>query len=403
MRVRVREREVRSRASRTARAASGSCCAPSAACRLSPCSGSGSRPASFARTSSQCAGMITKRTLRDHDRPEHRADLDRYAARGAKSCADAVRGRRDERERARRRAASSRLPSSAAERVVDEPRRRRAARCSSAIAAPVSRSRDRRVDRGSCARRGSRGRRSSAKPLSHVVYASHLYQCSGSGIDSRRDAELLDAVEAAAVDLPRLAGDALVASRRPARRAQVVVERDEVEGRADPDDRRDRRAASGTAGRASRRDTRRRRSRMLPAVAARSRRARASAVSSSSSRVRSSRVAQHADELALRPPVDEDDEAEAELLLVDLVQVRELGEHLGVAVGALLAAERSERFFAPIRGCASSASTSFVLAAARRRRRRARRAGRRSSREPLDEARAALEELGELVDAQLPR
>src|SRR5262249_13364507 len=45
-------------------------------------------------------------------------------------------------------------------------------------------------------------------------------------------------VEAAAVDLPRLAADALVAILLALRLEQVVVECDEVEGRPDPDDRR---------------------------------------------------------------------------------------------------------------------------------------------------------------------
>ena len=45
------------------------------------------------------------------------------------------------------------------------------------------------------------------------MYASHLNQCSGSGSVARRDAVLLDAVEAAAVDLPRLAADARLARR----------------------------------------------------------------------------------------------------------------------------------------------------------------------------------------------
>ena len=78
----------------------------------------------------------------------------------------------------------------------------------------------------------------SAKPDSHVQYASHLYQCSGFGKPRRRDLELVDPVEAAAVDLPRLAADALVAVHFPLGLAQVVVERDEVERGADPDDRR---------------------------------------------------------------------------------------------------------------------------------------------------------------------
>ena len=63
-----------------------------------------------------------------------------------------------------------------------------------------------------------------------------------------RDAELLDAVEAAAVDLPRLAADAALRVGRVVRRLEVVVERDEVERRADPRDRRRSRAASGRAG-----------------------------------------------------------------------------------------------------------------------------------------------------------
>ena len=51
-----------------------------------------------------------------------------------------------------------------------------------------------------------------------------------------RDAELLDPVEAAAVDLPDLAADAAGGVRRVGRRLEVVVERDEVERRADPGD-----------------------------------------------------------------------------------------------------------------------------------------------------------------------
>src|SRR5262249_10894744 len=53
----------------------------------------------------------------------------------------------------------------------------------------------------------------------------------------RRDQELLDAVEAAAVDLPRLAADAPLPVGLLARLVQVLVEGDEVERRPDPDDR----------------------------------------------------------------------------------------------------------------------------------------------------------------------
>ena len=54
-----------------------------------------------------------------------------------------------------------------------------------------------------------------------------------------RDPVLLDAVEAAAVDLPHLAADAAGGVTLVRRRRQVIVERDEVERRADPRDRRD--------------------------------------------------------------------------------------------------------------------------------------------------------------------
>src|SRR4029078_3594792 len=52
--------------------------------------------------------------------------------------------------------------------------------------------------------------------------------------------ELLDTVEAAAVDLPRLAAYAAPRVDRIARRIEVVVECDEVERRADPGHRSDR-------------------------------------------------------------------------------------------------------------------------------------------------------------------
>ena len=51
-----------------------------------------------------------------------------------------------------------------------------------------------------------------------------------------RDAELLDPVEAAAVDLPDLAADTSCGVRRVGGRLEVIVERNEVERRADPGD-----------------------------------------------------------------------------------------------------------------------------------------------------------------------
>jgi hypothetical protein len=56
----------------------------------------------------------------------------------------------------------------------------------------------------------------------------------GLGKHVRRDLELLDAIEAAAVDLPRLAADPALGVIGILRRLEVVVERDEVKGRADP-------------------------------------------------------------------------------------------------------------------------------------------------------------------------
>ena len=58
------------------------------------------------------------------------------------------------------------------------------------------------------------------------------------GQPSRCDAELLDAVEAASVHLPCLAGHTALRLLRVLRRLEVIVERDEVERRADPGHRR---------------------------------------------------------------------------------------------------------------------------------------------------------------------
>ena len=110
-------------------------------------------------------------------------------------------------------------------------------------------------------------------------------------------------------------------------------------------------------------------------------------------------LAQHLEDLRLRPAVDEDDEAEAEPLLVLGVQARELGEHLRVGVVALLG------------GGARARGPSARRSPGARRAPRASRppvelgdhglarvpSGSSRVREPLDEARAALEELGELV------
>ena len=105
----------------------------------------------------------------------------------------------------------------------------------------------------------------------------------------------------------------------------MVVERDEVEGRADPRDRRDRRAASGRAGwpsPTSSRGASSGRDRHRSSAIARARRA--PVASSSLARALEPR-SQDRHELGLRAAVHEDDEAEAELLLVGAIQLGELG------------------------------------------------------------------------------
>ena len=134
----------------------------------------------------------------------------------------------------------------------------------------------------------------------------------------RRDPILLDAVEAAAVDLPRLAADAPSRVRRVARRFEVVVERDEVERRADPGDRRDHvqpaeeQVAPVPPVVAEGYDVRHR----SIAIATSS----STAVWSSSSRESAQPLAQDRDDLAPRPAVHEHDEPEAERGLVLGVQ-----------------------------------------------------------------------------------
>ena len=105
----------------------------------------------------------------------------------------------------------------------------------------------------------------------------------------------------------------------------------------------------------------------------------------------------------LRPAVDEDDEAGPVPLLVRLVQPGELLEHLGVVVGALLdgrpgreAAALSDR---RVRG--QDLDLLLVRQLVDERARLDQRI--LVFRQPFDEARPALEQLRELVGAQLPR
>ena len=103
------------------------------------------------------------------------------------------------------------------------------------------------------------------------------------------------------------------------------------------------------------------------------------------------------------PPVHEDDEAEAVLLLVGLVQLRENGEEHRVLVGALLprgllgdvhaladAWMRPQRLDLLVLGCIGEHLARLAE-------------GILELGQLLHEARMALEELGELVFAQLPR
>src|SRR5262249_15363030 len=108
--------------------------------------------------------------------------------------------------------------------------------------------------------------------------------------------------------------------------------------------------------------------------------------------------AQDRHDLRLRPPVDEDDEAEAELLLVGAVELVELRR----LVGSLLdGGSRRQRLRADRRVRVED----LLLLRVGQARCRLGSAAERilDLREPLDEACAALEQLRELLDAQLPR
>ena len=232
------------------------------------------------------------------------------------------------------------------------------------------------------------------------MYASHLNQCSGSG---RRSG-------ASGTSRPgRSRRRGSPTPRRPrrasrprvARRLEMVVERDEVERRADPRDRGDhvQPAEEQVAP-------------PPPVVAERyDVRHRSIAIGTSSS-TRGPKLflarplhplAQDRDDLAPRPPVHEDDEAEAERRFVLGVQLRRARRAPpGSSSVPCSRRERSDVGAPPIAGCASSIS--FCSSSVSVERDLARVAERIvEQREPLDEARAALEQLGELVDAQLPR
>ena len=169
--------------------------------------------------------------VRDHDRPEHRADLQVRGAR-RESCVDAVRGGGDEREHAERERALA-----APSRPCGTARRRRAT-------PTTSRPIETRADRPAARRQVRHARVDQVRVRLQVVEDDEEREAGEPRpvglplVPVQRlrqlragDPELLDAVEAAAVDLPRLAADAALAVALFCRRQQVVVERDEVERR----------------------------------------------------------------------------------------------------------------------------------------------------------------------------
>ena len=170
--------------------------------------------------------------VRGHDRPEHRADLDVGRARG-EELGRCPRSEDDERRHAdsERKLVGVEQP---AERVVDEPRQHKTAdRDQDCLGGrevgdrPVDQERGgvRVVDDDQETEPGEPGR--IRLPLEPVE---------GVGDRLGRNLELLHAVEAAAVDLPRLAADAPCGVVLVGGGCEVVVERDEVERRADPGD-----------------------------------------------------------------------------------------------------------------------------------------------------------------------
>ncbi len=196
-----------------------------------PAAGSGSRPASFARISSQWAGDDHEEDVRDHDRAEHRPELEPDGPIGVDE-AEPVGGDRGERDEDGRE--DEVVPEHAAETVVDEPGD--GEECDREHDAPrLAEARLDEVDVGvdvveDAHQREAREPRRVRLPLEPVE---------GLRQRLRRDLELLDEVEATAVDFPRLAPDAGLDVLRLRRRVEMVVESHEVERRPDPDDARD--------------------------------------------------------------------------------------------------------------------------------------------------------------------
>ena len=166
--------------------------------------------------------------VRHHDRPQHGSQLEPNRAVGVEE-AEAVGTRRDEGDEHRRQ--HELVADHSAEPVVHEPR------CGEQC------ERDR--DGGPLGHVGAdeveigvdvvedAEEREAGEPR-RVRLPLEPLQSLGEGL--RRDGELLHEVEAATVDLPRLAADARLGVLLSRGRLQVVVECDEVERGANPDD-----------------------------------------------------------------------------------------------------------------------------------------------------------------------
>ena len=113
--------------------------------------------------------------------------------------------------------------------------------------------------------------------------------------------------------------------------------------------------------------------------------------------------AQHLEDLPLRPPVDEDDEAEAVTRLVLAVQPRELGQHVGIVVRSLLGGRASREARGADGGMRVEGLELLGLAQCRGSPRGARVSGSSSSASRRTSAVSPSKSSASSADAQLPR
>ena len=191
------------------------------------------------------------------------------------------------------------------------------------------------------------------------MYASHLNQARWSGSSCGATRYFCDVVEAAAVHLPELAADAGLAVATSFGKRQRLVEQDEVERRADPRDRRDHVQPADQQVEPVRhvRVERERRSSSAPPpvlgdgdeLAERGLELLVGRPADAAS--------QHLEDLRLRPPVDEDDEAEAVPASYSAFSRASSASTAGSASEPCSAAERADSPLRwPIAGCASRIS-----------------------------------------------